>query len=523
MKKTLKMFWISFTLSSFAIWVANELFFSVYLPRPSNIDLPPKNIALFFQKTDNIPQSLKVKEIAAVNLPTLQHEKVEEYDINVFDDTTFEAKAIAISSIEDVADIPLEYAPQEKEISSNRDKQAEASIVPDGVVADAKEVIPSTFETAAVVAAPKEGSDVESSNKSAGAAQADTIELAFAQETAETLNETDFIPLENSNKRPERKAIEIVDKAPQNQVAMVDTHISIDTSAVETNDIAETPKIREWHAMSEISDSPWVVAKANKFAKNSKAVEDFAAEGKEAEIENLLYPEKAESTEKTVQTAEMVKNILIPIPEDILNDKNLTPQLVSPKKALFDDEDESYEEEDVDSKADDKKKKGFLKSITSLFGASDDEEGGGGVEDNDESESDDGTGKKGGLSAFKKNKTPTKILPAEMKLSFQPGRAEISGQTLRWIQAFANKAAEDPDTILEIRIDKNSSYALQQRRLELLHTVLDGRGISDDKLNTVFTSREPNSFIIRTLRISDNSSGQQIKNRQRKNTSYQTW
>ena len=110
-----------------------------------------------------------------------------------------------------------------------------------------------------------------------------------------------------------------------------------------------------------------------------------------------------------------------------------------------------------------------------------------------------------------------------MKLSFQPGRAEISGQTLRWVQAFANKISEDPGTVLEIRIDKNSSYALQQRRLDLLHTILDRQGIDNSKVNTVFTSREPNSFIIRTLRIGDGKKDKLKENNVQNKTNYQTW
>ena len=131
--------------------------------------------------------------------------------------------------------------------------------------------------------------------------------------------------------------------------------------------------------------------------------------------------------------------------------------------------------------------------------------------------------KKGLFAAFSKDKNSSKILPAEMRLSFQPGRAEISGQTLRWIQAFANKAAEDDNIILEIRIDKNSSYALQQRRLDLLHTILNNKGIGEGKVNTVFTSREPNSFIIRTLRLNNNTSKKTVTKNQQKKSNYQTW
>ena len=91
------------------------------------------------------------------------------------------------------------------------------------------------------------------------------------------------------------------------------------------------------------------------------------------------------------------------------------------------------------------------------------------------------------------------------------------------MQAFANKATEDDNIILEIRIDKNSSYALQQRRLDLLHTILNNKGIGEGKVNTVFTSREPNSFIIRTLRINDNLSNKPVTKNQQKKSNYQTW
>ena len=92
-----------------------------------------------------------------------------------------------------------------------------------------------------------------------------------------------------------------------------------------------------------------------------------------------------------------------------------------------------------------------------------------------------------------------KIMPTEMRLSFQPNRAEISGQTLRWIQAFAAKAAENGDMSIEIRIDGTAAMDLQQKRLNLLHNILADKGVEYSKINTVFTQREPNSFIIKTI------------------------
>ena len=92
-----------------------------------------------------------------------------------------------------------------------------------------------------------------------------------------------------------------------------------------------------------------------------------------------------------------------------------------------------------------------------------------------------------------------------MRLSFQPNRAEISGQTLRWVQAFATNVAKNNSSQLEIRIDGTSTTALQQKRLNLLYNILNSKGVEEYKINTVFTQREPNSFIIRIIPLEKNS------------------
>ena len=92
-------------------------------------------------------------------------------------------------------------------------------------------------------------------------------------------------------------------------------------------------------------------------------------------------------------------------------------------------------------------------------------------------------------------------------MAFQPNRAEISGVTLKWLQAFANKINEDRNAGLEIRIDGSSSYELQQKRLNLLNNILASNGVDFNKVNTIFTTREPNSFIIRTVRINNANGG----------------
>ena len=146
--------------------------------------------------------------------------------------------------------------------------------------------------------------------------------------------------------------------------------------------------------------------------------------------------------------------------------------------------------------------KGLLKSITSIFS-----------KDENKQVSDDDTSTPNGsfidkfISKGKEKSTQDKILPTEIRLAFQPNRAEISGVTLKWLQAFANKTIEDSSAGLEIRIDGGSSYQLQQKRLNLLHNILTNNGVNYRKIKTVFTTREPNSFIIRTIRLNNDTNG----------------
>ena len=103
-------------------------------------------------------------------------------------------------------------------------------------------------------------------------------------------------------------------------------------------------------------------------------------------------------------------------------------------------------------------------------------------------------------------------MPAEIRLAFQPNRAEISGQTLRWIQAFATKTAQTSGMMLEIRIDGTSSTKLQQNRLNLLYNILTNKGVDYSMINTVFTSRDPNSFILRTIASKTDNNNKGVNN-----------
>lgn len=404
------------------------------------------------------------------------------------------------------------------------------------------------------------------------------------------------------------KQIEVQNSALGTEIAMLEPNTLVNTiedaEAPEEKTLAEADlKQNEWKQMSEKQpeDSPWVVAKGNRFAKNKAIVEQFAdkttvapapvaaetpapvateepvnepaeepaaaevdtetptaeetavnekpvtspavdeghtaepavetlqSAAKEEQITLALNPETANKAGAETKVAyQMVPNLLIPIPDDIANDPNLTPQLsYSPDdKPAKKEEVKEPEAADTDENNlnEDEKKTGLFKSITSWFAGNKDKN----KDETTQTEMSQSSGQTkstfdffGVGNKFPGQSKPAKILPAELRLSFQPNRAEISGQTLRWIHAFADNARDNDDLYIEIRIDGTSSFALQKKRLNLLSTILANRGVDYRKINIVFTSREPNSFIIRNIRF--NNKEEVVVNKDNDNSYYRPW
>ncbi len=291
-------------------------------------------------------------------------------------------------------------------------------------------------------------------------------------------------------------------------------------------------------------NTPWVMAKGNKYAKNQAVVEEFSKKEETTEPEQpaeettpdeqvinqafsepLLKEKEPSQNEKLAY--QMIQNILIPIPEDILSDTDLTPDLTaSPDgkkketKTIVVTDDTPQEEKQLNE---DEKESGLFKSITSWFGKNKQNTPQSAkiqtTQKKSKTKKSEKTAKQKALIALgqldeedeneeeeqlkEQPKDPTPIMPAELRLSFQPNRAEISGQTLKWIYAFADNARDNDDVYVEVRIDGTGSYALQQKRLNLLSSIFSARGVDYRKVNTVFTSREPNSFIIRNIRLNN--------------------
>ena len=358
-----------------------------------------------------------------------------------------------------------------------------------------------------------------------------------------------LIPLEYGDKLrgPERQ-IEIAGRSSTaGQVALAGSEIPISSmNAPAETDKAdkEPPAARQWQTMAEKhsdKNDAWLIAKGARHPKNTMVLEQ---KYNQTDDKTAFTPqtEHDQPADKETQVAELSKNLLIPIPEEIMQEKNLIPRLgSSPHNREIEDRliEKELQERGIDTAettpseaktaSEDKEKKssGILSGITSLFKSEDKKDNKNVNIIENPGESYDENGGSADIydedqdivpfldkikDSFRKKFYTGKILPAEIRLAFQPNRAEISGQTLNWLEAFANKTREDATTGLEIRIDGTSSRILQQKRLNLLYNILANKGVEYGKIKIVFTSREPNSFIIRTVKIKNDFDNGGINN-----------
>ncbi len=585
MKKTaFKTFVCSFVFSLFILFVINGLFF--YTPQnPSQkVKIPSKNISLFFTGETNIAQSAQVRPIKkiALTIPETPRDNSSKIvyapasqplpstapqgnsetktptreDLPVFDDTPLEISQedilpketeLVSADFDHIMKMPPPVFKDEAESAFIDNEKNDNPII---ATNDKPRPEPLSSKNLGDQDQEKETKDAPLSHEPTLliVAQADTpskelsllsskdIKDNFNSDTHKSKEEDNtqkhneeqlLIPLQKDINAPQNRAFAVAKAADPNQLAMVSESAPLNSLAKKSEDQgtdeARADTNRKWQNMAE-KDTPWVAAKGTKFPKNNKVLEaDYYQDADKAKIE---LSQKANSSDSNVKlAAEMVQNILIPIPEDILKEDPLIPQLDASKdtSANASSNQGSQEKETAEKKSEEKSldaekskeakstseesKGGLLKSITSLFSGSSKTS-----EETKEETKEEATTEEHSNSFVdritgrirKSSNKPTKILPAEMRLAFQPNRAEISGTTLKWIHAFANKVNSDRSVILEIRIDGTSSYALQQKRLNLLHNILTNKGVDYRKINTVFTTREPNSFIIRTVRINSN-------------------
>lgn len=102
------------------------------------------------------------------------------------------------------------------------------------------------------------------------------------------------------------------------------------------------------------------------------------------------------------------------------------------------------------------------------------------------------------LANLEQDKKGDFLLPHEIKISFYQNATALSGQTLKWIKAFALQTIRDPRLMVEIRVSQNQP-ALQAKRLAVVKNALLGTGLSTHQLLISYTKRPTDSFIIRAI------------------------
>lgn len=406
-------------------------------------------------------------------------------------------------------------------------------------------------------------------------AQEDTLQIADAAQAPQFM-----IPLKH-NYNIEGGTITVSDSAETGKIALASHDVSLynlgtKNQASVTDPLEEKTDIQTQESSSDeadelaadtsyqqMNDDPWEVAEtANKHAaKNSLSVKS-----KTEEAEVALPSQEVQVAYRPQQ------NILIPIPDEIMQEENLTPQFSSSKENLKleqelrakkqlppieegnlsksdskkgvdenissgddaeenlrnnkkvrplpaqiqdDDDEKDFDDDttntDQEANADDATSKSLTDSITAWFS---------GIKNKDADSKNSGktksapvltkqTGASGtdnmhGGSIFQKllgpQQTDKDIVPSELKITFQPNKAAISGQTLEWLRAFADNTIENDNVVVEIRVSQAAPVNIQQKRLNLLYKVLADKGVEYQKINIIFTNREPNSFIIRNVK-----------------------
>ena len=337
------------------------------------------------------------------------------------------------------------------------------------------------------------------------------------------------IPLMHNFSPEDTQNVAVSSEASDSQVAFAPGSVALNNLGLKKQAAVTDETQSVGHAESDKNfdlDDPWDVAETGNKHANKNSLNAHADNA------NAEQPQPAQETKTAYK---MQKNLLIPIPEDIANDRNLTPQFSSSEEnkkleeelranktlpSIDNSKDNNADGQsendilsgedipDLDGRAvsdeDETVSKSLSDSIAEWFSNTKPKTSADDIKSKDkQSNASDALSNSDQsnsifsklLGAGKKNVTPT-----ELKLSFQPNRAEISGQTLDWIKAFADNAVKYENVVVEIRIAKSAPYELQQKRLRLLYRILANNGVEYSKVNMLFTDREPNSFIIRNVR-----------------------
>ncbi len=508
----------SFLFSLAAVYASSKLYFLLPIehdipPQVSNFEnIEAKNIDLFANIEETNPIIDKFNKLN-------QSSKTSEVNAPVTDNP--QASSSAAESAKDIPEV--QTAANDKNIL----------YAPDDDFDDVLENTPKKSETAnsetdtvsALETSMEENSENTTSQLDKFAENSIEEEPLQIADAAEAVPFT--IPLVHNFQAPQQN-VTISNEAENSQVALASNNVRLQNLGT-VNKVAsasvETLSNPSEQQSVENTDDPWTTAVVGNSHITKNKMEDFQKQhADEVSALNKEDVAEAKSANEKKVAYKMVKNILIPIPEEIANDQNLTPQLSYSeenkklseklKKSGIIDSDDSDENNNkpeitpiptqAQSESAENNKEPSTSSLTDSIAAWFSSPA---SKNNDaqKTETTDSAEKSSQSSAFSRllglgAKKDNNIAPSELKLAFQPNRAEISGQTLDWLKAFSTNAVNNDDVFVEIRIDGSSSFELQQKRLNLLYSILINNGVDYNKINIIFTDREPNSFIIRNIR-----------------------
>ena len=508
----------SFLFSLAAVYASSKLYFLLPIehdipPQTSNFEnIEAKNIDLFANIEETNPIIDKFNKLN-------QSSKTSEANAPVTDNP--QASSSAAESAKDIPEVQtaandknILYAPDDDfdDVLENTPKKSETANLETDTI--------SALETS--MEENSENTPSQLDKFAENSIEEEPLQIADASEAVPFT-----IPLVHNFQAPQQN-VTISNEAENSQVALASNNVRLQNLGT-VNKVAsasvETLSSPSEQQPAENQDNPWTTAVVGNSHITKNKMEDFQKQhADEVSALNKEDVAEAKSANEKKVAYKMVKNILIPIPEEIANDQNLTPQLSYSeenkklseklKKSGIIDSDDSDENNNkpeitpiptqAQSESAENNKEPSTSSLTDSIAAWFSSPA---SKNNDapKTETTDSAEKSSQSSAFSRllglgAKKDNNIAPSELKLAFQPNRAEISGQTLDWLKAFSTNAVNNDDVFVEIRIDGSSSFELQQKRLNLLYSILINNGVDYNKINIIFTDREPNSFIIRNIR-----------------------
>lgn len=102
------------------------------------------------------------------------------------------------------------------------------------------------------------------------------------------------------------------------------------------------------------------------------------------------------------------------------------------------------------------------------------------------------------LASLEKGEPLAFLMPRDLKISFYPNESAFSGQSLKWIKAFAIAALNDPRLVVEIRVSCENAD-LQDKRLILVKNALQGAGLSTHQIIVNYTNRPVDTMLLRAV------------------------